>query len=127
MNDKIHFKVIFRSPEYPVIVIDRDYLYSAYNFDELAYYCVISTPPESRNIVPVLDSAGEEFWYSVEQYVVSPGFNFKKWTKKQIIELYNNSADSEESHQKYSLKSLSSKKLANIIKDVCELIGRYSQ
>jgi hypothetical protein len=47
---------------------------------------------------------------------------FKKWTKKQIIELYNNSPNAKENKNSYPIKSLSNKRLSSIISDICELL-----
>lgn len=119
---KIKFAVIFRSPKYPVFVVDKDRLLSAFNIDELAGCCISSTPLEGRDIVQVVDSFGEEFWYSPEHRALSPGFSFKKWTKKKIIEEYNNSINAQISGQLYSMKSTSSKKLEKIVYDICSLL-----
>ena len=120
--NKIKFSVIFRSPKYPVFVVDKVRLYSAFNIDELAGCCISSTPLEGREIVQVVDSTGEEFWYSPDHYALSPGFSFKKWTKKKIIEEYNNSINAQMSEQQYSTKSISSRKLERIVYDICKLL-----
>jgi len=120
--NKIEFAVIFRSPKYPLFVVDKDRLLSAFNIDELADCCISSTPLEGRKIVQVIDSTGEEFWYTPDNYALSPGFSFKKWTKKRIIETYNDSINAQLSEQPYSLKSISSKKIEKIIHDICILL-----
>jgi hypothetical protein len=51
-----------------------------------------------------------------------PGILNRKWTKKQIIELYNNSAEAEESNIKYPMKSISNKKVSRIVGEICELL-----
>ena len=85
------FKIIFRKPLYPLIVISKYHLKPAFNIKELAMCCFSSTPEKDGGVVKAIDSSGEEFWYSPENYAISPGFAFKRWTKKKIIELYNNS------------------------------------
>jgi hypothetical protein len=120
--NKIGLKVVFRSPEYPVFVVDRNKLLSAFDIDELARCCVSSNPLDGRTVVQVIDSTGEEFWYTPDVCILSPGFTFKKWTKKRIIETYNNSINAELSEKPYSLKSISSKKLERIIYDICTLL-----
>ena len=47
----------------------------------------------------------------------------KKWTKKQIIDLYNNSEASKESNIQYSSKSLSSKRLLRIVTEICDILS----
>ena len=119
---QIKFNIILRKPKYPVIVVSNDRLYSAFNIKQLAKSCISSMPIENETIIQVVDSTGEEFWYSPEQYVLSPGFSFKKWTKKRIIEAFNSSKNAKYSMQEYSMKSLSSKRLEKIIRDICEML-----
>lgn len=111
-----------RKPKYPVIVLSADHLYSAFNIKQLAKSCISSTLIEDKNIIQVIDSTGEEFWYSPEQYILSPGLAFKKWTKMQLIEIFNSSSNAKSQGQKYSTKSLSSKRLEKIVSDICELL-----
>ena len=120
--NKIQFNIFFRNPKYPVIVISGDVLYSAFEIDELASCCISSIPREDENHIEVIDSAGEEFWYTPEYYALSPGFSPKKRTKKSIIEMYNKSVNAQLSEQSYSLKSISSKRLEVIVKDICHLL-----
>jgi len=119
---QIEFNIILRKPKYPVIVVSNEKLYSAFNVKQLAKSCISSLPIENKTIIQVVDSTGEEFWYSPEQYILSPGFSFKKWTKKRIIEAFNNSKNAKDSTQEYSMKSLSSKRLEKIIRDICEML-----
>lgn len=93
--NKIQFNIFFRNPKYPVIVISGDVLYSAFEIDELASCCISSIPREDENHIKVIDSSGEEFWYSPKHYALSPGLSFRKWTKKSIIELYNKSINAQ--------------------------------
>ena len=111
-----------RKPKYPVIVISAERLYSALNIKQLAKSCISSTPIKGKSVVHVIDSTGEEFWYSPDQYILSPGFSIKKWTKKQIIEMFNRSSNANNHAQEYSTKSMSAKRLEKIIGDICELL-----
>ncbi len=58
-----------------------------------------------------------------DKFILSPGFVTKKWTKKKLIETFNNSSNVRESQQEYSMKSLCSKKLESIIVDLCESLN----
>ena len=120
-KEQIKFNVLFRNPVYPVIVISEDGLMVATNIKELAESCITSKRPESETVTKAIDSSAEEFWYSPDNFAIAPGFAFKRWTKKQIIELYSNSSNAKKSKEKYPLKSLSSKKLSRIICDICKL------
>ncbi len=121
-NEQINFKVLLRSPKYPVIVIADDGLYSAYDIEQLGTLCVFSEPLDDDDELKVVDSSGAEFIYFSEHTALIPGIMNKRWTKKQIIELYNASVNAEETNIKYPLKSISSKKLSRIIGEICELL-----
>ena len=121
-QDLIEFKVLFRNPIYPVIVISEDKLTVARDKKELAQICIASKKPDGETFIKAIDSSAKEFWYSPDNFLISPGFVFKRWTKKRIIELYNSSSNANKSGKKYSLKSLSNKKLTRIIEDICELL-----
>jgi hypothetical protein len=43
-NNQINFKVLFRRPKYPVIVIDDNDIWAASGITELGTICVISEP-----------------------------------------------------------------------------------
>lgn len=121
-KEQIEFNVLFRNPVYPVIVISYDILRVANNIKELAEICVASKIPEGETVIKAIDSSAEEFWYSPDNFAIAPGFAFKRWTKKQIIELYNSSLNAKKSKEKYPLKSISNKKLSRIIGDICNLL-----
>ncbi len=121
MND-IKFRVLLRHPVYPVIIISRDRLFSAVDVVELAQRCVMSAPFDGKNVVSVIDSAAEEFWYMPDQYGLAPGPPTRKWTKKEIVETYNQSANATGSGRPYPVKSISAKRRDKIIRDICEMI-----
>jgi len=125
-KEKSKLKIIFRNPVYPVIIVSKDKLLSGSGIRTLALSLLNSTPQETKRHIAVIDSTGEEFWYSPEFEVLSPGFAFKRWTKKQIIDLFNESSNSKEMQMTYSEKSLSSKKLSKIIFDVCKLLNSHN-
>jgi hypothetical protein len=84
--------------------------------------CVLSETFDENDKIRVIDFSGYEFIYFQEHKAVMPGILNKKWIKKQIIELFNNSMNANETKIKYSLKSLSNKKLSRIIGEICELL-----
>ena len=84
--------------------------------------CVLSETIDEDDKIRVIDSSGCEFVYFQEHKAIMPGILNKKWTKKQIIELYNNSPNAKENNNDYPIKSLSSKKLSRIIGEICELL-----
>lgn len=123
-DDRIRFRILFRSPKYPVIVIAEDDIWPAYDIKELGTVCYVSEPIEDSDIIKVIDSSGEEFWYLPEQVALTPGFMQRKWTKKKIIQLFNQSETAKEINVQYSMNSLSSKRLSTIVADICSLIDQ---
>ena len=123
MNTEQRFNILFRKPSYPVIVISGQELLIANNIKQLAKCCIKAEQEVDQDlkIIKAFDTTGTEFWYSIGNYAISPGFSAKKWSKKKIIELYNQAENSTET---YSEKSLSSKKLDVIIKEISELINK---
>jgi len=122
-KDQIEFNILFRKPIYPLVVISADKLMAAYNIKELATCCITALPVDERGIIKAIDSSGEEFWYSTKNCAIAPGFAAKRWTKKRMIETFNNSTNAKESKQEYSTKGLSGKRLGKIIGDICQMLG----
>jgi hypothetical protein len=120
---EVEFRIMFRRPEYPVLIVSADKLYSAFNLKQLAEICVSLTQFGTENKLQVVDSNGSEFWYLAEEYILSPGFVTKKWTKKKLIETFNNSSNARELNQEYSMKSLSNKKLEKVLEDICGILN----
>lgn len=122
-EDMVHFRILFRSPKYPVIVIEQDDIWPAHNIHELGAVCYNSDPIENEKNIKVIDSAGEEFWYSTQQIVLMPGFPRKKWTKKQLIDLFDNSEAAKENNIQFKKKSLSNLRVATIVSDICAFLS----
>ena len=120
--DLILFRVLLRCPEYPVIILSADRLRTATDLQSLAMACVQSTPHDGKSHVTAVDATGSEFWYSQESYVISPGFIFKKWTKKRLIDLYNQSVNARDTGVMYSDRSLGNKPFVRVFTDLCSLI-----
>jgi len=122
VQDQVEFRILFRRPVYPVIVISEDRLMVASNLKSLAKSCLSAKIGKGEKIIRAIDSSAEEFWYSPDNFAFAPGFAFKRWTKKKIIELYNDSSNAKELDIKYPLKSLSNKRLSRIIADICKML-----
>jgi len=116
----LDFGVFFRAPIFPVVGQADGRLFSARSLKGLiAILQRLDQPAEG--IVRLVDSTGEEFWYTVELRVLSPGMLFKRWTKRQIIDLYNshNAID-----PPYPVHSLSNKRLSQIVGEIADLIRK---
>ncbi|MGD9245556.1 MAG: hypothetical protein PVH36_11540 [Desulfobacterales bacterium] len=104
-------------------MIEKDDIWPAHNIQELGVVCYNSEPFENEENIKVIDSSGEEFWYSPDQIVLMPGFFPKKWTKKQLIELFDNSETAKENKIRYTKKSLSNIRVATIVSDICAILS----
>jgi hypothetical protein len=71
----------------------------------------------------VVNGSGEGWSLNTEHMVISPICFKRRWTKKEIIQMYNNSRCSEITGEKYSEKSLSAKRVDRIVADVAKLIS----
>jgi len=113
------FHIMWRKPKYPLIVISKDHLMSAFDIDELAWCCVNAELTDGETKIKAIDSDGQEFWYYPDKYVIFPASMSRRWSKKSMIDLYNNT---ESNKTKYSEKSLSAKKVYRIVLDICNLL-----
>ncbi len=80
----------------------------------------IELPSEAQ--IPVLDVTGEGWVLHIDLMVLSPLTVKKRWTKKEIVELFNNSETARQAGLEYPLKSLSSKRLDRVIGEIASLI-----
>ena len=126
MKQEIEITIALRNPLYPVILISSDRLYAGNNIKELAYCLIASYPLDGEDNIKIIDCTGKEFCYLPDKGIVFPGFTFTRWTKRKIIDLYNESTNSKETGISYSIKSLSSKKLSRIVMDICKLIESHN-
>jgi hypothetical protein len=114
---------LFRKPKYPVIVdIDGDVICGrsaialAKRLSKL-----ISLQEKSYDAI---DSTGEGWSFYSDKWVLSPLCIKKRWTKLEIIRLYNNRKNKTSDHINYSEKSLSSKRLDMVFNDIFELLNK---
>ena len=117
---RTEFGVLFREPKFPVIGYADDVLFSAAEIRELASILVGLEPSSGKDDARVVDATGEEFWYLREKCVLAPGFTSRRWTKRQINDLYNGHVGSD---RIYEARSLSSKRLSEIVSEISNLIG----
>jgi hypothetical protein len=113
------FGVLFRRPIFPVVGFSDHRLFSALDLKTLVVILVRFDLSSGEDIVKLVDSTGEEFWYSRKQRVLSPGFLGKRLTKRQIIDLYNSHIRSD---RRYSARSLSNTRLPEIVAEISDLI-----
>jgi hypothetical protein len=118
------FGVFFRAPIFPVVGHADGRLFSARSLKGLIAVLQRLDRPAAEAIVRLVDSTGEEFWYTLELRVLSPGLLFKRWTKRQIIDLYNGH---NRMNPPYPVHSLSNKRLSQIVGEIADLIRETPQ
>ena len=124
MNEK-KISIALRTPRLPTIIISKDRLFAGTTRKNLEKFLKISNPPKDKEEVILIDSEVEEFWYMPEKMILTPGITiYNKWTKKNIINLFNKSSNAKEPGVEYPEKSLQNKKVSTIIKKISALINK---
>ena len=122
-NEQVKFRILLRGPKYPAIVIGDCDILPAFNIKELGTACYLSAPPDNSEKISVVDCTGEEFLYLPDETALMPTISRNKWTKKKFIDLFNSSETAKEEKLQYSTKGLSNKRLADIVHEICKLLG----
>ena len=124
MNEK-EINIALRAPRLPTIIISKDRLFAGITRKGLEKFLKISKLPNGEKEITLIDSEVEEFWYMPEDMILCPGMTiYNKWTKKNIINLFNKSSNAKELGIEYPLKSIQNKKVATIIKEISALINK---
>lgn len=119
---KVIIDYLFRKPKFPVIGVIDDWLVTAAS-EALFQRRVAKIRLEPDTKYSIIDASGEDWeFYSDKMYVV-PTMR-RKWSKKKIIQTYNQSRNCAQTGITYSEKSLSSKRFEVVIGDIVELIER---
>ena len=114
----------FRKPKYPILCNVDGHLIGAKSDKTLAKE-LSALELKKDEQYDVIDSTGEGWLLLAEHMVLSPvNFRKRRWTKLEIIRLFNNRANKSGPDEKpYSEKSLSAKKFDKIIRDLVERLG----
>jgi hypothetical protein len=105
-----------------VIVFGPTGVDAARSLAGLAKVLATLPPSPSGRDVKIVDRTGEEFWFDADNSVLAPGFTIRRWTKKQIIDAYNTRPEG--LRLPCPATSLSSRKLADVVMEVCGLISQ---
>ena len=120
MTQNIDIKYVLRKPKFPLIGNFEGHFISAKNTRELSRK--LSKISLKDDFYDFLDITAEGWALSTEYMAISPLTEKKRWTKKEIIALFNERKNLELSDGKmYSEKSLSSKRVDKIIYDLVEM------
>jgi hypothetical protein len=122
-DEQIQFSILLRGPKYPAIVISAEDIWPVFDLNDLGTACYFALPLKGSTMVSIVDVTGEEFLYMPDKTALMPGIGRKKWTKKQIIELFNNSETAKDENIQYPSKSISNKRLDVIFNEICGLLS----
>ena len=110
---------LFRSPKYPLLVETDGRVVGARNgqrIERLRKHDAFS----QKDSYVVIDSAGEG-WSFVPKYdVISPLTILKQWNKPKIIQFFNTSLEKEGIVTRYEPRSLSNRRLEQVILEIVE-------
>ena len=114
---------LFRKPKYPVIVDIDGILVCGRSAITLAKRLskLINIQEKSYDAI---DSTGEGWSFYSDKWILSPLCIKKRWTKLEIIRLYNNRKNKTTDHDTYSDKSLSSRRLDRVFIDIFDLLDK---
>lgn len=112
---------IFRRPRFPILGDIEGYFIGANNAEDFIEQ-LLKVPYQETGFYNIVDSGGEGWSFSVEYMTMSPLTSKKRWTKKEIIYLFNRRKNKDVGRQRlYSEKSISNKRLERIITDLVRL------
>ncbi len=111
--------VMFRRPRFPVIVLSLKGLASALDRRQLFRILNAIQSSDSFPDAKIIEITGSEFWFDASKRYLAPGFSGRRWTKKQLIDIYNDTR-----RKQYAPRSLQNYKLDRIITDIALLLNK---
>lgn len=110
----------FRIPKYPILVETDGHTIGASSGVELQAMFE-AAGFSKKDSYKIIDSGGEGWQLMSRMGLISP-FSFPKtWTKLKAIEFFNNSLASAGYEERYVARSLSNKRLGQVIQEMMEL------
>lgn len=112
---------LFRRPKFPVICDAKGVLIGAETPKQLSdQFRQIELSPEEQ--IPLIDAAAEGCVLNINPMIVSPLTFKKSWTKKEVIEVFNESKTAGQAGLEYPTSSLSYKRFDRIVREIVKLI-----
>jgi len=112
---------IFRKPKFPIVCNFDGVLVAAKS--EITFTRQLDKIKiDIDKSYPLISISGEGWMFLPQHMAVSPLTAKKKWTKKEIITLYNSRKNPTSDGNQYSDKSLSAKRFEKIFTDIVELL-----
>lgn len=112
---------LFRAPEFPLICDAGSVLIGAVSPKDFeAQMAKLELPPDG--ILTVIDVSGKDWMFLLQHSTLSPLSLKNRWTKKEVIALFNGSDAAKKLGEQYSERSLSAKRFDRIFTEIVELI-----
>jgi hypothetical protein len=117
----MEFRYLFRKPTFPLVGSVEGHFIGAKNPEDLSSQ-LVKIQFNKDGSYDLADFTGEGWSLYIAEMMISPLTIKKRWTKLEIIKLFNERENVEVGEgKKYSEKSLSAKCLDKIISDLVEL------
>ena len=114
-------KYFFRYPNFPIICNFDNFIVVASNSDEFELLLLENKFIEDK-IYNIIDSNAEGWAFHADLKVISPLTIKKKWTKKELIQLFNNRSNKKLNSLQYPEKSLSAKRFDKILSEIVSIL-----
>jgi len=114
-------RCLFRSPEFPLVCDAGSVLIGTSSLQDFAVQVATLDLPPGGNL-PVVDASAEGWVFNTEHGVLSPLTTKKRWTKKEVIAMFNGSDAAITLGGQYSERSLSAKRFDRILTEIVKLI-----
>ena len=117
----MELRYLFRKPAFPMVTNIEGHFIGTNTPKDLIIK-LGKIPLDQEKSYDMVDSTGEGWSLYSPKMVISPLTMKKRWTKREIIKLFNDRENTELAKgKKYSEKSLSSKRLDKIIFDLVDI------
>ena len=120
MNQDTTIRHLFRKPKYPILVDVDGNLIAAKSSGSLTVR-LSRLKLKKAGVYNAIDSSGEGWAFYSEHMVLTPLTMKKRWTKLEVIRLFNQRKNQTAGEKVYSEKSLSSKRFDRILADIVAL------
>lgn len=109
---------LLRSPRLPVVIVTADSIAAVPDRKQLLDHLRKYAADHNEDQATIIDLAAEEFWFLPEKSIIVPSFPHKRWTKQELIGLYNNRR--KDYQAEYNPSSLSNRRVVEIVADIVE-------
>ncbi len=123
MKETPTLQYFFRKPRFPVLVSIEGDLICGKSPNTLSRRLLKSEYVREKSY-NAIDIKGEGWGFYPEHWLITPLSLKKRWTKLEIIKLYNSRKNKKNEDIIYSEKSLSTKRLDRIIADIVEILNK---